>query len=47
MKLLNYVLQTIESHRKQLEQKQIDIKTTLEEMDSIAERVRQKLASVK
>ncbi|MCY3769178.1 MAG: MerR family DNA-binding transcriptional regulator [Gammaproteobacteria bacterium] len=40
---LKYVLQTIEKHRDALKQKQADILTTLNEMESVAQRVRNKL----
>ena len=40
---LHFVLETIESHRQELEQKQLDIVNTLDEMDAVADRIREKL----
>ena len=40
---LKFVLETIEAHRLELEQKQIDIQNTLAEMDAVAENVQKKL----
>jgi len=40
---LVYVLETIESHRHELLQRQQDIKNTLDEMKSVATRVKRKL----
>ncbi len=40
---LKYVLHTIEKHRNALKQKQADILVTLNEMESVAQRVRNKL----
>ena len=40
---LKFVLQTIEAHRLELEQKQIDIHNTLAEMDAVAKNVQKKL----
>ena len=43
---LKFVLETIESHKSELKQKQRDIRNTLDEMDSVAKQVREKLASL-
>ncbi len=43
---LKYVLQTIEKHRNELKQKQADILATLNEMESVAQRVRNKLKAL-
>ena len=43
---LRFVLETIETHRQELKQKQQDIVNTLNEMDSVAEKVRSKLDSL-
>ena len=43
---LRYVLETIESHRDELVQKQVDIENTLAEMQSVADNVQKKLNSL-
>ena len=43
---LKYVLQTIEKHRNELKQKQADILATLNEMESVAQRVGNKLKAL-
>ena len=43
---LRYVLETIESHRDELVQKQVDIENTLAEMQSVADNVQKKLDSL-
>ena len=43
---LHFVLETIESHRQELEQKQLDIVNTLDEMDAVADRIREKLEKI-
>ena len=43
---LRYVLETIESHRDELVQKQVDIENTLAEMQSVADNVQNKLDSL-
>lgn len=43
---LSFVLETIDSHRKELKQKQVDIENTLAEMDAVAEQIQQKLDSI-
>ena len=43
---LEFVLETIESHRIELQQKQIDIQNTLAEMDAVAENVQKKLDAI-
>lgn len=43
---LQFVLDTIETHRQELKQKQQDIINTLDEMDSVAEKARSKLDSL-
>ena len=43
---LRYVLETIESHRQELKQKQMDIKNTLAEMDAVAENIEEKLSNL-
>ena len=43
---LHFVLETIESHRQELEQKQQDIVNTLDEMEVVADRIREKLANL-
>ena len=43
---LKFVLETIDTHRDELKQKQHDINSTLEEMDSVASRARGKLDSL-
>lgn len=40
---LEFVLDTIQAHKRDLEQKQVDIANTLDEMDSVARKVRDKL----
>ncbi len=43
---LEFVLETIESHRQELKQKQLDIENTFAEMESVAEKIQQKLDSI-
>ena len=43
---LRFVLETIESHRDELVQKQVDIENTLAEMESVADNVQKKLESL-
>jgi DNA-binding transcriptional MerR regulator len=43
---LRYVLETIESHRDELVQKQVDIENTLAEMQSVADNVQKTLDSL-
>jgi len=43
---LEFVLGTIEAHRRELQQKQIDIQNTLAEMDAVAENVQRKLDAI-
>lgn len=43
---LNFVLQTINTHKQELKQKQVDITNTLAEMNSVAKQVRNKLKAI-
>jgi DNA-binding transcriptional MerR regulator len=43
---LRFVLETIEAHKNELEQKQVDIENTLAEMESVASSVQEKLDSL-
>ncbi len=43
---LRFVLETILAHKNELEQKQVDIENTLAEMESVADRVQEKLGSL-
>ncbi len=43
---LQFVLETIESHRLELQQKQLDIQNTLAEMDAVAKNVQRKLDAI-
>ncbi len=40
---LEFVLSTIQAHKRELKQKQVDIANTLDEMDSVARQVHRKL----
>lgn len=43
---LEFVLSTIQAHKRELKQKQADIASTLDEMDSVARKVRSKLQEI-
>ena len=44
---LEYVLTVIATHKKELLQKQMDIETTLEEMEAVVKNVQQKLETIR